>query len=205
MRGSRGEAPPAEGTASAAALDDLAAVVGELSALVELSASERVQDLLQRAREAVDALRAQLDAGRYSARPRRSGLDPVRLLRRAATSIAGEYASAGIGLQLLVPARLPRVRYVAGLEEALVALLARRVKAAERGAAFTLAARHAMPRHESAVLVTLVDPPSCVGGTGPEEISGLLELVTPVGGRGAIVIDGELGRATTLELPLADS
>ncbi len=190
--------------AKAAAIEALSAAIGELSSLVELSASDKVQAQLEQAREALAALRGDAAARPVPARAPEPppGVDPARLLNHAAKAAAGKFVEAGMELQLIVPARLARtLGDEKALEAVLIEILKRRAGAAVRGAACTLTARHCMPRHESGVLISIIDPPACVQGTGGDEVVRLRELVEPLGGRVAVVVDAELGCATTFELP----
>lgn len=131
-------------------------------------------------------------------------LEPVRLIRAIGTRVSEDFESAGVGLDLLVPAELPATRGDGDvLEAALVRLLRLRMATAEAGSALTLAARTMGAEDRRSLLITVVDSPRGSGEEEAEEPKSLSEAVAPHGGRVHTVRIPCAGRATSLRLPLA--
>jgi signal transduction histidine kinase len=138
-----------------------------------------------------------LSGGRLA--PRIGDLDPVRLVRHAAARVLGDFEADGVELDLLVPAQLPPARGdAAALESVLVQLLRSRLRAAQPGASFTLAARLVGGGARPEVRISLVDPPGREG-LAP---SPALELgIAASGGRVHTLADPVAGRVTALQIP----
>jgi hypothetical protein len=192
-------------------LEELGAALDELFEQTGGRRAERYRGLvengmraLERVRKWSDELHAMLSGGRLA--PRIGDLDPVRLVRHAAARVLGDFEADGVELDLLVPAQLPAARGDAtALESVLVQLLRSRLRAAQPGASFTLAARLVGGGARPEVRISLVDPPGREG-LAP---SPALELESPLlresiaasGGRVHTLADPVAGRVTALHIP----
>jgi PAS domain S-box-containing protein len=169
------------------------------------SAVERGMSSLGRARKWSDELGAAL-CGRSGEAAVDARLDPVRMVHEVAARVGDAFESAGLQLDLLVPAQLPAACGDPDiLEAALVRLLRLRLATAESGSTLTLSARTMGGGGRRAVLVTLVDRPrgSVDDETEGREPQSLCEAVAPHGGRVHTVRIARAGRATAIRLPLA--
>jgi PAS domain S-box-containing protein len=173
------------------------------------SAVERGLGAVARARKWSDELTAVLK-GRPGNVAADATLDPVRLLRQAAVRVGPQFAEAGIGLNLLVPAQLPMARGDEDmLEMALVRLLRVRMAKAEPSSTLTLAARPMGRDALRAILISVVDHPrrSSQGKDEADEREprSLCDAVELLGGRVHTVNIPDAGRATAVRLPIAVS
>jgi PAS domain-containing protein len=136
-----------------------------------------------------------------------ASFDAVRVVQDAAARLRGEFAALGIELEVLVPARLPRVKGDgARVELALVRLLQGRLSSARESASVTLAARP-VGREARSVVISICDAP---GGDGlsmadPTEPlpSLVVDVVRELGGEIRSASDPLVGRTTAIRLAVA--
>lgn len=133
-------------------------------------------------------------------------LDPLGLTQNLAEALGEPMQGAGHELELLLPARLPRVRGDGDrLALALERFVQERMAAAPRGTAFTLAAK--LLAAERCVLLSLTEtaPPHAARFDPDDEAppAELERVLRASGGAVARIADPVAGVTTTLRLPLA--
>ena len=146
-------------------------------------------------------------AGRPAAARPDASFDAVRVVQDAAARLRGEFAALGIELEVLVPARLPRVRGDgARVEHAIVRLLQGRLSTARESASVTLAARP-VGREARSIVISICDAP---GGDGlsmtdpTEPIPAIvMEIVRELGGEIRSAADPLVGRTTAIRLDVS--
>jgi PAS domain S-box-containing protein len=189
-------------------LDQLIEQTGGRRNEASRGAVERGLGAVARARKWSDELAAAL-RGRPGNVSADATLDPVRVLRQAAVRVGPQFADAGIGLNLLVPAQLPSARGDEDmLEMALVRLLRLRMAKAEPNSSLMLAARPMGRDALRAILISVVDQPRRTSGSGKEDADereprSLRDAVELLGGRVHTINIPEAGRATAVRLPIA--
>ena len=146
-------------------------------------------------------------AGRPVAVQSDASFDAVRVVQDAAARLRGEFAALGIELEVLVPARLPRVKGDgARVELALVRLLQGRLSSARESASVTLAAR-AVGRAARSVVISICDAPGGDGLSMADPTEALPPIVTDVvrelGGEIRSAADPLVGRTTAIRLDVA--
>ncbi len=144
-----------------------------------------------------------LIVGRPAAAQPNASFDAVRVVQDAAARLRGEFAALGIELEVLVPARLPRVRGDgARVELALVRLLQGRLSTARESASVTIAARPIGRGEARSIVISICDAP---GGDGlsmadpTEPLPTIVtELVRELGGEIRSASDPLVGRTTAI-------
>jgi hypothetical protein len=160
---------------------------------------------LTRLQKAAEELASE-NKGRAASPPRaEASFDPVRVVQGVATRLRDEFAAAGVELEVLVPARLPRLRGEAGrVELALVRLLQERLRTTRESPAITLAARPLGRGEASAVVISISDAPGGDANStadASEPVPPLvLELVRELGGEIRSASDPLVGRTTAIRL-----
>ena len=149
-----------------------------------------------------------LVAGRPGASVTNASFDPVRVVQDVAARLRGEFAALGIELEVLMPARLPRVRGDgARIELALVRLLQGRLASARESASVTLAARPIGRGEARAIVISICDAPRGDGLSMADPTEPLPSLVTDVvrelGGEIRSAADPLVGRTTAIRLDVA--
>jgi nitrogen-specific signal transduction histidine kinase len=137
-------------------LDDLLEQTGGRRAERHRNLLERGVSALERVHKWSDELHGVLVGRRSDAAE--SSLDPGRVVREVVSVVGSDFNSAGVELELLMPAQLPAVQGdPVMLQSALVGLLRHRLADAARGGAVTLTARTAGVSEVRAVLIAVVD------------------------------------------------
>jgi hypothetical protein len=147
-------------------------------------------------------------AGRPAAAQAGASFDAVRVVQDAAARLRGEFAALGIELEVLVPARLPRVRGDgARVELALVRLLQGRLASARESASVTLAARPVGRGDARSIVISICDAPGGDGLSMADPTEPLPTIVTDVvrelGGEIRSAADPLVGRTTAIRLDVA--
>ena len=160
-----------------------------------------------RAQKWCDELSA-LNAGPSGPARAETSFDALRVLQDAAARMRGELAAAGVALELLVPAQLPRVRGDgARLGQALIRLLQERLAGAARSQTLTLAARPIGRGDARGVMISVCEAPA-QAGVAPDTSAGAVpafvtEIVRELAGEVRIAADPKMGRTTAIRLDVA--
>jgi hypothetical protein len=143
-------------------------------------------------------------SGRLAAAPENTEFDPARVVGDAAERLAGEFSTAGVQLEVQVPAQLPLVLGDgARLELALVQLLRQRLAGCGAGSTVTLAARIIGRDDERSVVVAVIDAhgdPSAAGGESEPESEEVRQAVSELGADLRTTADSLVGRTTAIRL-----
>jgi hypothetical protein len=132
-------------------------------------------------------------------------LDPVRSVREAVDVLRRDLETAGVSVELLVPAQLPRAkgdpdRFQSGL----VGLLRDRMAIATYGTTLTLAAKAVGGGDAGCVLISLVEPPGRQReADDAADPTALREFASACGGSMQATADPVAGRTTAIVLPVA--
>jgi hypothetical protein len=129
-------------------------------------------------------------------------LDPVQTIRNVVADLRRDCESAGLTLELLLPAQLPRAKGDSDrFASALVGLLRERMAVAPYGATLTMAAKVVGSGEAGSILISIVEPP----GAAVEDAqpAALREAVAACGGSLKTTDDESVGRTTAIQLPVA--
>jgi len=192
-------------------LGDLRRVLDELLEQTGGRRDERYRTLVEEGSRALTRLQKWSDeltsliAGRPAPSQTDASFDAVRVVQDVAARLRGDFAAAGIELEVLVPARLPRVRGDgARVELALVRLLQGRLASARESASVTLAARPIGRGEARAIVISICDAPDGDGLSMADPTEPLPSLVTDVvrelGGEIRSAADPLVGRTTAIRL-----
>ncbi|HJO22554.1 MAG: PAS domain-containing protein [Myxococcota bacterium] len=169
------------------------------------SPDAKLRDLLSEAGKAVGELRrctgelGDVLAGRRPAAPREQGFDPSRVASGLAAGLTEEFAAAGVGLDVRMPAQLPVVYGDAvGFREALEGLLRARLAALESGTSLVLAARTVERDAAVWVVLALKEPPP--SGAADEPPQWVIDRVAVLGGDVRVSSHPKSGRTTAIRL-----
>jgi len=134
-----------------------------------------------------------------------SRFDPVAVLRDAAARARPEFESAGLSLEVLVPAQLPELRGDGGLLELALSHLLRIHRVGANDTSLVTMSARIRPRGDGTSVVISVIGSGAVEGDAPEEdaFSTVRSLVEEIGGE-IRISDAPLGgRATVIRLMVA--
>jgi hypothetical protein len=193
---------------------ELRRVLDELHEQTSGRRDERYRTLIEdgaraiaRAQKWCDELSA-LHAGPSGPARAETSFDALRVMQDAVARMRGEFGAAGVALELLLPAQLPRVRGDrARFEQALVRLLQERLRGAARSNAVTLAARPIGRGDARGVMISVCEAPA-PGDAAPDlSASAVPTLVTEVvrelAGEVRMAADPLMGRTTAIRLVAA--
>ena len=191
-------------------LDQLRRSLEELLEQTGGRRSERYRSLveeslrsLERTRKWAHELHARL-SGEVVRNAAHLSFDPVRVVREAAARVKGDFVGAGVELEMLVPAELPKGQGDgARLELALVRLLRSRLDEAEASATMTLAAKRVGEGADASLLVSVSEGPSAARRPGQPEPPVIREMIEEMGGRLHTAEDSKAGRTTSIQLRIA--
>jgi hypothetical protein len=166
---------------------------------------------LTRARKWSEQLQG-LICGTGGSKSSHATLVPGRVLRQVESRLAPEFAKAQVELMLLIS---PRTSEAKGdgtmLETALVRLLRLRLGDAPAGSSISMLARDVGSDDDRCVLISVVDPDRDSEGNSVafadvgEQARLVPEIVSSLGGQITTVVEPPAGRATVIQLALAES
>jgi len=172
---------------------------------------ERGTVALVRARKWSEELQG-LICGSTRSKASEASLVPGRVLRQVESRMAAEFAKAQVELSLLISPRTSDARGDATmLETALVRLLRLRLGDAPEGSSICMLARDVGPENERCVLISVVDPDRDADGNSlayvdlGERARMVPEVVAALGGQITTVVEPPAGRATVIQLAIAES
>jgi len=159
---------------------------------------------LARVQKWCDELTTLITGPPAAARPETS-FDALRVVQDAASRMRGEFAAAGIELEVLLPAQLPRVRGDGSrVELALVRLLQERLSTARESPAVTIAARPVGRGDARSIVISICDAPAADGramADPTEPVPAIvMEIVRGLGGEIRTAADPLMGRTTAIRL-----
>jgi PAS domain-containing protein len=134
-----------------------------------------------------------------------ASFDAVRVVQDVAARLRGDFAARGVELEVLIPARLPRVRGDGTrVELALVRLLQDRLSGAGDSPTVTLAARPVGRGEARSIVISVSDAPDADGRSmadPTEPVPGIVtEIVHALGGEIRTSADPLVGRTTAIRL-----
>jgi hypothetical protein len=192
-----------------APVEELGRVLDELSEHAAVGSDKRVVALLEDGLKAVERLRKQsaelhqLLGGRRPARPRSDRFDPAQVAGDVAARVSEEFARCGVGLEMRIPAQLPRVAGDAnGFGEALDGLLRARLVESGAGSSVTLQARTVERGDAAFVVIAVTDSHGEAGvpDSAEPEPEAVRRTVQEMGGELRTTSDPVAGRTTAIRL-----
>ncbi len=158
---------------------------------------------LQRTRKWAGEIHARL-SGEGVRNAAHLSFDPVRVVQEAAARVKGDFVGAGVDLEVLIPAELPKAQGDgARLELALVRLLRNRLDELEGSATMTLAAKQVGEGADASLVVSVSEGPSAQRRFGQPEPPVIREMIEEMGGRLQTANDSKAGRTTSIQLRIA--
>jgi len=199
-------------------LDETAVCLEELLEATGGRRDERFRELVEqgavalaRARKWSEELQG-LICGNSRSKSSEATLLPGRVLRQVESRLAPEFAKAQVELTLLISPRTSEARGDSTmLETALVRLLRLRLGDAPAGSSISLLARDIGTQNQRGVLISIVDPDRDPQGNSlarvdlGEQARMVPEIVSALGGQITTVVEPPAGRATVIQLALAEN
>jgi len=188
-----------------AAVEVLDGALEEITARIANSRDAKLRDLLDAGGRAAGELRrctaglGDVLAGRRPAAPRDDRFDPARVASGLASRLAGEFAAAGVGIDVRMPAQLPTVEGDAvAFRDALEGLLRTRLAGLESGTSLVLAARTIERDGATWVVLALKEPPP--SGAADEPPQRVIDELSVLGGDVRVSAHPDSGRTTAIRL-----
>ena len=188
-----------------AAAEALEGAVEEITARTADSADAKLRDLLEEGGRVAGELRCctadlgDVLSGRRPAARRDERFDPARVASDLAARLAEEFAAAGVGIDVRMPAQLPTVDGDASaFREALEGLLRTRLAGLESGTSLALAGRTIERDGATWVVLALKEPPP--SGAADEPPQRVIDRLSMRGGDVRVSAHPESGRTTAIRL-----